>query len=128
MVACLVVARWTEQSDVNCHLIFNVSDIITLVFHMFDAADVIHAIGSSLRAFCLEIASICFTRRPHCNLPARVIGVHTSCKRALHARRTKIPRLLVPHTLGLLVHEDWKQMATDIMSLEHLTDNSKPNA
>ena len=35
----------------------HVSDLVTLVFHMFDAADVIHAIGSSVLGIGVEVRS-----------------------------------------------------------------------
>ena len=40
-MACLVVARWTEEP----------------VFHMFDAADAIHVNDSNVREFYVEMAA-----------------------------------------------------------------------
>ena len=74
-----------------------------------------------------KCAPISFARLPHCNLQPRVVEVHTNSNQALHARQTKVAQFACGRELGLLVIENWKKMATDRMSLKHLTDISKPN-
>ena len=56
-MACLVVARWIEEPAVNCQLIDACIGHDHIIFHMFDAADVIHAIGSSVLGMGVEVRS-----------------------------------------------------------------------
>ena len=56
-MACLAVARWNEKLTVDCQLMSACVCHGHIGFHMFDAADVIHSIGSSVLGIGVEVCS-----------------------------------------------------------------------